>query len=78
MRYFVAILRLVVIYAIFGKTLGKKSTFLGQNSVSWARSALLHGRRYSGMVSKLLDIAVPLKDIKGCCKCIVGCSHSIL
>ena len=27
MRYFVAILRLVVIYALFGKTLGKKSTF---------------------------------------------------
>ena len=27
----------------FWKTLGKKNAFLGQNSVSWARSALLHG-----------------------------------
>ena len=26
-----------------GRSFGKKSVFLGQNSISWARSALLHG-----------------------------------
>ena len=36
-------LRFVVIYALFGDLWAKKSAFLGQNSVSWARSALLHG-----------------------------------
>ena len=35
-------LRFVAIYALFWRSLGKKSAFLGQNSVSWARSALLH------------------------------------
>ena len=36
-------LRFVAIYALFGDLWAKKSAFLGQNSVSWARSALLHG-----------------------------------
>ena len=37
-------LRFVTIYALFfWRSLGKKSAFLGKNSASWARSALLHG-----------------------------------
>ena len=37
-------LRFVAIYALFfWRSLGKKSAFLGKNSASWARSALLHG-----------------------------------
>ena len=36
-------LRFVEIYALFLEIFGQKSAFLGQNSVSWARSALLHG-----------------------------------
>ena len=36
-------LRFVVIYALFFRSLGIKSAFLGKNSASWARSALLHG-----------------------------------
>ena len=36
-------LRFVAIYALFFRSLGIKSTFLGKNSASWARSALLHG-----------------------------------
>ena len=36
-------LRFVAIYALSLRYLGKKSAFLGKNSASWARSALLHG-----------------------------------
>ena len=36
-------LRFVAIYALFLEILGIKSAFLGKNSASWARSALLHG-----------------------------------
>ena len=36
-------LRFVAIYALFGDLLVKKVPFLVKNSVSWARSALLHG-----------------------------------
>ena len=36
-------LRFVAIYALFLRSLGIKSAFLGKNSASWARSALLHG-----------------------------------
>ena len=36
-------LRFVVIYALFGDLLAKKVPFWVKNSVSWARSALLHG-----------------------------------
>ena len=36
-------LRFVEIYALFLRSLGKKSAFLRKNSASWARSALLHG-----------------------------------
>ena len=37
-------LRFVAIYALFfWRSLGIKSAFLGKNSASWARSALLHG-----------------------------------
>ena len=39
--YFVAILRFVVIYAIFGKR--RKRFFFGKRQCSRARSALLHG-----------------------------------
>ena len=42
-RYFVAILRFVAIYALFGNLRAKKVHFWVKNSVSWARSALLHG-----------------------------------
>ena len=42
-RYFVAILRFVAIYALFGDLWAKKVPFGVKNSVSWARSALLHG-----------------------------------
>ena len=42
-RYFVAILRFVAIYALFWKSKVKKVPFWVKNSVSWARSALLHG-----------------------------------
>ena len=40
--YFVAILRFVAIYALFGRLLAKKVLFWVKSSVSWARSALLH------------------------------------
>ena len=40
-RYFVVILRIVAIYALFGR-FGSKSVFWDNNSVSWARSALPH------------------------------------
>ena len=33
----------VAITHFFWRSLGIKSAFLGKNSVSWARSALLHG-----------------------------------
>ena len=36
-------LRFVAIYALFWRSLGIKNAFLGKNSASWARSALLHG-----------------------------------
>ena len=36
-------LRFVAIYELFGNLWAKKSAFWVQNSVSWARSALLHG-----------------------------------
>ena len=36
-------LRFIAIYALFLRYLGNKSAFLGKNSASWARSALLHG-----------------------------------
>ena len=36
-------LRFVAIYALFWRSLGIKSAFLGKNSASWTRSALLHG-----------------------------------
>ena len=36
-------LRFVAIYALFGDLLAKKVPFWVKNSVSWARSALLHG-----------------------------------
>ena len=36
-------LRFVAIYALFGDLLAKKVSFWVKNSVSWARSALLHG-----------------------------------
>ena len=36
-------LRFVAIYALFLEIFGQKSAFLGKNSASWARSALLHG-----------------------------------
>ena len=36
-------LRFVAIYALFLEIFGHKSAFLGKNSASWARSALLHG-----------------------------------
>ena len=42
-RYFVAILRFVVIYTLFGRLQARKVLFWVINSVSWARSALLHG-----------------------------------
>ena len=42
-RYFVAILRFVVIYALFGNFLAKKVPFWVKNSVPCARSVLLHG-----------------------------------
>ena len=35
--------RFVAIYALFLRYLGKKIAFLGKNSASWERSALLHG-----------------------------------
>ena len=35
-------LRFVAIYALFLEIFGQKSAFLGKNSASWARSALLH------------------------------------
>ena len=43
--YFVAMKRFVAIYVrlTFWKTWGKKVLFWDNNSVSWARSALLHG-----------------------------------
>ena len=36
-------LRFVAIYALFGDLWAKKVPFWVKNSVSWARSALLHG-----------------------------------
>ena len=36
-------IRFVAIYALFLEIFGHKSAFLGKNSASWARSALLHG-----------------------------------
>ena len=36
-------LRFVAIYAVFGDLCAKKVPFWVKNSVSWARSALLHG-----------------------------------
>ena len=36
-------LRFVAIYALFGDLWAKKVPFWVENSVSWARSALLHG-----------------------------------
>ena len=36
-------LRFVAIHALFGDLLSKKVPFWVKNSVSWARSALLHG-----------------------------------
>ena len=36
-------LRFVVIYALFGDLQAKKVPFWVKNSISWARSALLHG-----------------------------------
>ena len=42
-RYFVAILRFVAIYALFGRLCVREKVFLARNSVSWAKSALLHG-----------------------------------
>ena len=36
-------LRFVAIYALFGDLWSKKVPFWVKNSVSWARSALLHG-----------------------------------
>ena len=36
-------LRFVAIYALFGDLWVEKVPFLAKNSVSWARSALLHG-----------------------------------
>ena len=44
-RYFVTTLRFVAVNALFGN-LWKKSAFVGQNSASLARSALLHGIYY--------------------------------
>ena len=41
-RYFVAILRFVAIYAIFGRLKARNVLFWIKNSVSWARSALLY------------------------------------
>ena len=41
--YFVATLRFVAIYALFGNLWTKKCSFGSKNSVSWARRALLHG-----------------------------------
>ena len=42
--YFVAMLIFVAIYALFGRLGAKKVFFLGDNnSVSWAKSALLNG-----------------------------------
>ena len=42
-RYFVAILRIIAIYACFGRLCARTRFFLGQNSVAWARSAQLQG-----------------------------------
>ena len=42
-HHFVAILRFVVIYALFGRLLAKKCPFFVNISVSWVRSTLLHG-----------------------------------
>ena len=42
-RYFVTIVRFFVIYAHFGRLQARKVLFWVINSVSWARSALLHG-----------------------------------
>ena len=42
-HYFVAILRFVATYAPFLEIVGKKVIFLVENSVFWARRALLHG-----------------------------------
>ena len=42
-KLFCSELRLVAIYALFGDLLAKKVPFWVKNSVSWARSALLHG-----------------------------------
>ena len=36
-------LRFIAIYALFGDLWAKKVPFWVKNSVSWARSALLHG-----------------------------------
>ena len=42
-RYIVAILYIVATYAPFGRLWAKKVLLRVKNSVSWAKSALLHG-----------------------------------
>ena len=41
-HYFVAVLRFVAMYALFGYLRAKKVLFSVKKSFSWARSALLH------------------------------------
>ena len=43
-RYLVAILRFVAICALFGRLKARKVLFWVKSSVSWARSALSHGK----------------------------------
>ena len=45
-KLFCGTLRFVAIYALFGDHWAKKVSFWVKNSVSWARSALLHGIYY--------------------------------
>ena len=44
--YFVAMLRFVAIYALFGRLGAKKVLFWYKNSVPWERSIFLHGIYY--------------------------------
>ena len=43
-RSFVAIIRFVVIYALFGRLLAKKVLFCVKSSVSWTRSVFPNAR----------------------------------
>ena len=46
-------LRFVAIYALFGDLWAKKVPFWVKNSISWAKSALLHDMSHSQMLGKV-------------------------